>query len=207
MLPTTDDPLTVLVVSDDPLARGGLRAMLDAAPGIEIAGAAPSDAPLPLPSPDALLWDLGGPSSEAAGEPEGVADVPTLALVSGASAARTARAAGALGVVGRALESDQVVAALLAVSTGLTVIAPELTEHLLAADREVDDIGLEPLTGREQEVLSLMAEGLANRDVAMALDVSESTAKFHVRSILSKLGAATRTEAVVRAMRAGLLEL
>lgn len=206
MLPTADDPLTVLVVSDDPLARGGLRAMLDAAGGIEIAGAAPSDAPLPRPAPDALLWDLG-PNNETAGEPEGVGDLPTLALVSGASAARTARSAGALGIVGRALESDRVVAALIAVSTGLTVIAPELTEHLLSAERELDDVGLEPLTGREQEVLALMAEGLANRDVAMALDISESTAKFHVRSILNKLGAATRTEAVVRAMRAGLLEL
>lgn len=206
MLPTAADPLTVLVVSDDPLARGGLRAMLEASPGIEIAGAAPSDAPLPHPVPDALLWDLG-PSADVAGEPEGVGDLPTLALVSGASAARVARAAGALGVVGRALDADRVVAALLAVSTGLTVIAPELTEHLLTADRDVDDVGLEPLTAREQEVLSLMAEGLANRDVALALAISESTAKFHVRAILSKLGAATRTEAVVRAMRGGLLEL
>lgn len=206
MLPSADDPLTVLVVSDDPLARGGLQAMLRATPGIEIAAAAPSNAPLPRPPPDAMLWDLG-PSSDTAGEPEGVADLPTLALVSGASAARTARSAGALGVVGRALEADRLVAALIAVSTGLTVISPELTEDLLSTEREIDDVGLEPLTGREQEVLALMAEGLANRDVAMALEISESTAKFHVRSILSKLGAATRTEAVVRAMRGGLLEL
>ena len=130
MLPSADDPLTVLVVSDDPLARGGLEAMLAAESGIEIAGTAPSDAPLPRPPPDALLWDLG-PSSGTAGEPEGVGDLPTLALVSGGTAARTARAAGALGVVGRALEADRLVAALIAVSTGLTVIAPELTEDLL----------------------------------------------------------------------------
>ncbi len=206
MLPSADDPLTVFVVSDDPLARSGLQAMLGAARGIEIAGASPSDSALPHPPPDALVWDLG-PATGIAGEPDGVGDLPTLALVSGGSAARTARAAGALGVVGRALEADRLVAALFAVSTGLTVISPELTDELLSTEREFDDVGLEPLTGREQEVLALMAEGLANRDVAMALEISESTAKFHVRSILSKLGSATRTEAVVRAMRAGLLEL
>jgi len=199
------DPMDVLVVSDDPLARGGLLALLRADPTVTVVAACGTDEVEPGVVVDAVIWDLG-PSADHAGEPEAVGERPTLALVSDPAAARTARAAGATGVLGRALEGDKLVAALHGVAAGLVVVSAELA-NALGEPREVDDAGLEPLTGREQEVLALLAEGLANRDVALALDISESTAKFHVRSILSKLGAATRTEAVVRAMRAGLLEL
>ena len=201
-----DDPLSVLVISDDPLARGGLLALLRAASSVRVLGATGADGPFPPAVPDVVLWDLG-PGAESAGEPDAIADRPTVALVASPSAARTARSAGAGGVLGRALDGGRLVAALQGVAAGLLVVAPELADALFATPRDTDDAGLEPLTGREQEVLALLAEGLANRDVALALNVSESTAKFHVRSILSKLGAATRTEAVVRAMRAGLLEL
>lgn len=199
-------PLDVLVVSDDPLARGGLLALLGADPTVTVAASSGSDSVDPTVIVDAILWDLG-PSPDQSGEPENVGEHPTLALVSDPAAARTARAAGAAGVLGRALDGPKLVAGLHAVAAGLVVVTPELAQAALGEEREVDDAGLEPLTGREQEVIALLAEGLANRDVALALDISESTAKFHVRSILSKLGAATRTEAVVRAMRAGLLEL
>jgi DNA-binding NarL/FixJ family response regulator len=191
------DPLDVLVVSDDPLARGGLLALLRADPTVTVVAAHGTDEADPAAVYDAIVWDLG-PSPDSTGEPEGVGTRPTLALVGDPQAARTARAAGATGVL---------VAALHAVAVGLVVATAELADVALGEPRELDDAGLEALTGREQEVLALLAEGLANRDVALALDISESTAKFHVRSILSKLGAATRTEAVVRAMRAGLLEL
>lgn len=199
------DPLDVLVVSDDPLARGGLLALLQAAPSVHVVAACGTGEVDGRLVSDVLLWDLG-PNPEQAGEPDGVGERGTLALVTDPASARTARAAGAAGVLGRVLDPERLVAGLHAVAAGLVVVAPELADTLLA-EREVDDAGLDPLTGREQEVLALLAEGLANRDVALALDISESTAKFHVRSILSKLGAATRTEAVVRAMRAGLLEL
>jgi DNA-binding NarL/FixJ family response regulator len=200
------DPLDVLVVSDDPLARGGLLALLRADPTVTVVSAHGTDEADPAAVYDAIVWDLG-PSPDSTGEPEGVGTRPTLALVGDPQAARTARAAGATGVLGRSTDGDKLVAALHAVAVGLVVATAELADVALGEPRELDDAGLEALTGREQEVLALLAEGLANRDVALALDISESTAKFHVRSILSKLGAATRTEAVVRAMRAGLLEL
>jgi len=200
------DPLDVLVVSDDPLARGGLLALLSADPSVRAAVAHGTDEFDPSVVVDAIVWDLG-PTPDNSGEPEGVGERPTLALVGDPSAARTARAAGANGILGRAIDGTRLVAAIHAVAAGLVVVSPELADTALSEPRELDDAGLEPLTGREQEVLALLAEGLANRDVALALAISESTAKFHVRSILSKLGAATRTEAVVRAMRAGLLEL
>jgi len=200
------DPLDVLVVSDDPLARGGLLALLGADPSVRVVAASGIEEADPTVVVDAIVWDLGG-SPDNSGEPDGVGERPTLALVGDPAAARTARAAGATGVLGRALDGQRLVAALHAVVAGLVVVTPELADAALGEQRELDDAGLEPLTGREQEVLGLLAEGLANRDVALALSISESTAKFHVRSILRKLGAATRTEAVVRAMRAGLLEL
>ncbi|MCO4773349.1 MAG: response regulator transcription factor [Deltaproteobacteria bacterium] len=199
-------PLDVLVVSDDPLARGGLLALLGADPTVTVLAASGTDDVDPTVIVDVILWDLG-PSPDQAGEPETVGARPTLALVGDPAGARTARSAGATGILGRALDQEKLVAGLHAVAAGLVVVTSELADVALGEQREVDDAGLEPLTGREQEVLALLAEGLANRDVALALAISESTAKFHVRSILSKLGAATRTEAVVRAMRAGLLEL
>lgn len=72
---------------------------------------------------------------------------------------------------------------------------------------DLDGDLIEALTGREQEVLSLVADGLHNRDIARALDISEHTVKFHLASIFGKLGASTRTEAVQRGLRHGVIDL
>jgi two-component system, NarL family, response regulator YdfI len=98
--------------------------------------------------------------------------------------------------------------ALQAASSGLAVIAPEFLDVLLPSTEGTDSepsMLQEPLTSRESEVLALLAEGAGNREIAAKLSVSEHTAKFHVSSILSKLGAATRTEAVTRGYRLGLI--
>ena len=104
--------------------------------------------------------------------------------------------------------SSEIVDALQAVSSGLAVISPEFLDVLLP-DSEGSDAGSltlhDPLTSRESEVLALLAEGAGNREIAKKLGVSEHTAKFHVSSILSKLGATTRTEAVTRGYRLGLI--
>jgi DNA-binding NarL/FixJ family response regulator len=79
---------------------------------------------------------------------------------------------------------------------------------VLAGDRDAHDAeALEPLTPRETEVLALVAEGLSNKAIAEALGISDQTVKFHVASIIGKLGAANRTEAVRRAVRQGLIVL
>jgi ATP/maltotriose-dependent transcriptional regulator MalT len=76
-----------------------------------------------------------------------------------------------------------------------------------AASGESLDTPVEDLTGRERDVLALLADGLGNRDIAHALGISEHTVKFHLGAIFGKLGAATRTEAVRRALRLGLIQL
>ena len=77
----------------------------------------------------------------------------------------------------------------------------------LLPQRAEEESLIEPLTARESEVLQLLADGLGNREIASRLDISEHTIKFHVRSILGKLGASSRTEAVSRGLRSGLIEL
>jgi NarL family two-component system response regulator YdfI len=101
----------------------------------------------------------------------------------------------------------QIAAATEAAAAGLVVIHPSEVETLLQAQTasESPEVLPEPLTPRETEVLRLLAEGLGNKDIASRLAVSEHTVKFHVASIMGKLGAASRTEAVMLGIRHGLV--
>lgn len=105
----------------------------------------------------------------------------------------------------------EILSALEAAATGLAVISPEVLDSLLPAPAEgaaPDGAPLgEPLTARESEILSLLADGAGNKEIASRLRISEHTVKFHVSSILAKLCAATRTEAVSRGYREGLIVL
>jgi DNA-binding NarL/FixJ family response regulator len=104
----------------------------------------------------------------------------------------------------------EIFSALEAAAAGLAVISPEVLDSLLPAPREAvpDYLPLgEPLTARESEILSLLADGAGNKEIASKLRISEHTVKFHVSSILAKLGAATRTEAVSRGYKEGLIIL
>ncbi len=98
--------------------------------------------------------------------------------------------------------SEQIILAIKSVAVGLTVVDAALSPPSPDAEFPVD-----PLTPREIEVLRLLADGLGNKDIAQRLNISEHTIKFHIHSILAKLGAASRTEAVTRGLRSGLIEL
>ena len=98
--------------------------------------------------------------------------------------------------------SEQIISAIHSSSIGLLT----LDSSLVPQPEAHEDLS-EELTPRESEVLRLLAEGFGNREIANRLNISEHTIKFHIRSILAKLGAATRTEAVTRGLRAGLIEL
>ncbi len=111
-------------------------------------------------------------------------------------------ASGASGVLPRDADPTALLAALRALAADLVVLDDAVAADLLPGS---DDAPLEPLTRREQEVLALMAEGLSNKGIGEALDISEHTARFHVRAVLGKLGARNRAEAVGRAARAGLI--
>ena len=98
--------------------------------------------------------------------------------------------------------------ASVAVASGLCTVDESLLPKLVSpAQRPVEPADGIELTPREQQVLELLAEGLSNKLIALRLDISEHTAKFHVNSLLDKLEADTRTDAVVRAARRGLLVL
>ena len=113
------------------------------------------------------------------------------------------RAAGVRAALPLRATADELTAAVRGVQAGLFVVHPEA---LARADvRDTDVASGAPLTAREREVLELMAEGASNRIIASRLAISRHTVKFHVASILAKLGAGSRTEAVATALRAGLL--
>lgn len=97
---------------------------------------------------------------------------------------------------------EQIIHAIQSVASGLMIF-----DSALMPQHQEDDLSAEPLTHRETEVLHLLADGLGNKEIAVRLNVSEHTIKFHIRSILGKLGASSRTEAVSRGLRSGLIEL
>jgi two-component system nitrate/nitrite response regulator NarL len=141
-------------------------------------------------------------------------DVPVLALVA-RDEAITAIAAGASGAMHRDSPASAISAALLALTEGLAVFDRSFVSSLVPKDRAPEPAATaeaplapaETLTDRERQVLALLAEGLSNKEIASHLEISEHTAKFHVNSILQKLSAQKRVEAVVRAARLGLIEL
>jgi DNA-binding NarL/FixJ family response regulator len=204
------DALRVLVVSADPLSRSGLATLLAGQPGIAVAGEAAPDRALPAAArrldPDVAAWDAGsGDAFEAPLREVSGAGLPVVAVVSSGAQARPALAAGARGLVLRDAAADRLAAALAAVARGLWALdgalAPDLVRPAASAEPP------EPLTPREVEVLGLLSEGLANKAIAARLGISEHTAKFHVNAILGKLGAESRSEAIVRAARLGLVVL
>jgi two-component system, NarL family, nitrate/nitrite response regulator NarL len=202
--------LRVLLVGDDPLARGGLAYLLSGEPGLAVvaqADALGAAAAVERDDPEVAVWDLG---ADPLGWLERLGDLgesgpPALALVLDEEAAAAALAAGARGLLFRDVEGGRLAAALRALARDLLVFDDALLPQL--RPRPAPQTQPEPLTPRELEVLQLLAQGLSNRRIAERLGISEHTAKFHVNSIVGKLGAQTRTDAAVRAARLGLVLL
>ena len=193
----------VAVVSADLLVRSALVSGLRAFGELRLVGE--------LDAADVVIWDAGADSVEHArawDELERIAS-PVVALVADAALAARALAAGARAVVLRELPSAALVAAVIAVHRGLVVLDPAARAQLVreAAPEPAVSDALEELTARELEVLEQLASGRSNKRIARSLGISEHTAKFHVNSILAKLGASSRTEAVVAAARRGLVTL
>jgi DNA-binding NarL/FixJ family response regulator len=199
-LAQTAAPLRVAVLSDDGLLRAALGRLLEEEGDIEVTEAS---------SAEVALFDPGADEVRAAGRLGGLDELstPALVLIPEASLVRLALDAGAGGVLLRDRVGPHLVSALRAVRAGLRVLDTSLADELLPQRRAPVAPPLEPLTAREQEVVGLMAQGLSNRRIARRLGISEHTAKFHIGRILDKLDADTRTEAVVRALRYGMVML
>jgi two-component system, NarL family, response regulator YdfI len=117
--------------------------------------------------------------------------------------------AGVRGILPEGVSSEQLISTLEAVSRGLVVMHPSQMQLLRVRGASFDDSSemIEPLTARERDVLQMLSEGLGNKEIAARLRISEHTVKFHVASILGKLGVSSRTEAVTVALRRGLILL
>jgi two-component system, NarL family, response regulator YdfI len=209
--------IRVFIVAHSSVSRAGLRSMLADA-GFEAIGSthdlASLDEALLESEPDILLIDGMYDAGEAEREGLAVADVTDQAavvlLVDQPDQAQVAQAFrnGVRGVLQREISTQQLQAALQAVAAGLIVVHPaEVNTFLPTPTSSATEITPlpEPLTKREREVLQMLATGLGNKEIAARLAISDHTAKFHVASILGKLGASTRTEAVAIGIRHGLI--
>jgi two-component system, NarL family, response regulator LiaR len=209
-------PIRVMLVDDHAVVRSGLTAFLLAYDEFELVGEASSgEQAVQLCQkiqPDVLLMDLVMPGMDGATATslirEKCPEIQVIALTSfkEKELVEGALKAGAIGYLLKDVSADQLANAIRSAVAGKPTLAPEAAQVLIQGTRNpTKTIGMD-LTDREREVLNLMVQGLNNNQIADKLVVSVSTAKFHVSSILSKLGAASRTEAVSIALQNHLVK-
>ncbi|GAA1973240.1 response regulator transcription factor [Catenulispora subtropica] len=206
--------IRVLLVDDHPVVRRGLRAVLADLPEIELVGEAADGAEalevLDRERPDIVLMDLqmgsGMHGVEATRRIAARPDPPAVLILTTYSTDADILAAVEAGAAGYLLKDappEDLAAAVRAAARGETVLAPPVAARLLGrvrADRPA-------LSQREVEILELVAEGLANRQISRRLFISEATVKTHLVHVFGKLGVDSRTAAVAAAVQAGLIRL
>lgn len=214
--------ISVLVVDDHQLARSGLRSLIEAEPGLEVAGEA-GDGPAAVRlarevRPDVVLMDLkmpGGDGLEAtkaiAGDPELAATrIIVLTSYDSDDAVLTALRHGASGYLLKDFEAPALLQGIRTVAAGEALLAPAIARRIAetwtppAAPAEPDP-ALAELTEREREILVKVAEGRSNAELAADLHITLATAKTHVSRILTKLGARDRVQLVIIGYRSGLV--
>jgi DNA-binding NarL/FixJ family response regulator len=210
--------LTVFLVDDHAIVRSGVRAYLDLIEDITVTGEAGAgqealDRIAVLEPagelPDVVLMDLLMPGMDGIEATRQLKarwpDVEVVAVTSFLEEAkvRAALQAGAAGYLLKDARADQVAAAIRAAAAGQCHLDPAVAK-LLAATLRAPRPGADSLTAREREVLTLIADGATNRQIARRLDVTERTARTHVSNILGKLGLTSRTQAALWAVREGL---
>jgi DNA-binding NarL/FixJ family response regulator len=188
--------IAVELSMDDAKIAERVRMMIIAWPGIEIVDT--EDGRMP----QVRITD---------GAVERAPNVPVLVLTD-ASGVMEALRAGASAVLSERADGDIICTAIRAAAQGLTTLSAEFRDHLVdasgsrsALESDAEDAPPIELTARELQVLRLLAEGASNKSIARRLGITPHTAKFHVASIVAKLGATGRTDAVAKAMRLGLV--
>jgi DNA-binding NarL/FixJ family response regulator len=202
--------IRVLVAARSSVVRAGLESVVRSSLSLELAGAL--DTVLLSPAEfqaDVLLLEAGDIQPDRLSGLTEEVSMPVVLLLDTSDAAllNSALRSGVRAVISREATPEEIESAIQAVNAGLVVIAPESLPELLLDVRPVAEALTEPLSERELEVLDVIAEGLSNKLIAHRLGISEHTVKTHVASILAKLGAASRTEAVSLAIRRGLVML
>ncbi len=210
--------IRVFVLADSAVVRAGLQAMLHEEGRFDpVLGDFPLTQLLRTASqksgahPDVVLAEITAKRlfslTMAA---DGSEPPPLVLLIDDVTRSELVRAVrlGARAVLPRTAQPGEICAAIEAAAAGLTAFGPDEMDLLIPVANGAEtehEATLETLTDREVEVLVLMAQGLANKNIAERLNISEHTVKFHVSSILAKLAASSRTDAVTKGMRAGLL--
>ena len=202
----------VLIVDDHPVVRTGLRGMLEGRPEFVVLGEAENgEEAVEMAgrlAPDVVLMDLRMPGIDGveatARIRKALPRINVLVLTTSDSGADILRAveAGATGYVLKDAPREEIYGAIRAAAEGKPLLAPDVAAHLVERVRWPSEEGL---SGREVEVLELVAQGKGNKEIARTLWISEATVKSHLLHVYDKLGAADRASAVAAAMRRGIL--
>lgn len=205
--------IKVLIVDDHSVVRQGLRMFLGLEPEFEIVGEAREGAEaLQLVrslKPDVVLMDILMPgmdgiqaTTEIKKENPQVEVIALTNVLDDATVIAAIRA-GAIGYLLKDTEAEELIRAIKAADSGQVQLSPKAAERLVREVRAPENP--EKLTAREMEVLKLLADGKANKEIAAQLSISETTVKTHVSNILMKIGLTSRTQAALYALRIGLV--
>ena len=211
-----DTQVRVLVADDEPLVRSGLRLILDAEPDIEVVGEAGDGAQAVELAralrPDVVCMDVRMPGVDGLRATDLVLRLPEPPRVLVVTTFEhdgyvlDALTVGASGFLLKRAGADEMVQAVRTVAVGQSLLYPQALRDLIRT-RPRATAGAPVLTPREREVLGLVAQGMTNAEIAAALVVGVETVRTHVASVLAKLQARDRTQAVVLGYRAGLVDL
>ena len=208
--------IRVLVAAASAVRRAGLEALIKTSPLLKLVGifsGARAIAQHAVESQaDVIVLDFERDESHALISSITNSGLPLVVLIDDPEPEWTAQAlrSGTKAILPRNADADEIISAIQAAYSGLVLLDPEVTEDL--AQRIQPSVRSSPLPGdeltaREVEVLRMLAEGISNRQMAERLEISTHTVKFHISSILDKLDASTRTEAVALGIRMGLILL
>ena len=205
------DEISVLIVDDHEVVREGLRLSLLRSPQIRVVGEAPDgETAIALAErrrPDVIIMDLRMPGMDGIEATEEIlkraVDTAVIVFTAYSERALLSRSleSGAKGYILKEAPHETLLRAIEKVASGEGYVDPALMPAFLTG-RDKDDM----LTGREREILQLLADGMSNADVATQLFISQETVKSHVRHILAKLEADTRTQAVAIALREAIID-
>ncbi|WP_327132935.1 response regulator transcription factor [Streptomyces sp. NBC_01343] len=219
---TPADPIKVMIADDQMMVRQGFTVLLNARPDIEVVGQAVDGADAVAKvaelGPDVVLMDIRMPgmggieaTSVITAAPDSAVKVLVLTTFDLDEYVYEALRAGASGFLLKDASADQLAEAVRVVAAGEALLSPNITKRLITefsrmgAPRAPSRARIDELTERETEVLSLIAQGLSNAEIAGHLVVAEQTVKTHVGRILVKLGLRDRTQAAVFAYETGLV--
>ncbi len=212
--------IRVLVADDQPLVRGGFRMILDERDDLELVGEAENgEQAIELTrslDPDVVLMDVRMPGVDGVEATRRLVEEGTRARILVLTTfdideyVYAAVVAGASGFLLKDVQPEQLVDAIRVVAAGNSLFGPAATQRLVerfaSGGAPVDVHALDALTDREREILTLIASGLSNAELAQRLYLSETTVKTHVSAVLRKLGVRDRVQAVIAAYDAGLVQ-